>query len=133
MIFVDTGAFLARHLANDQYHAKARSIWRRLERGREDFVTSNLVLAETLTLLGRRGAGEMAGDFLEAVLDSRRFTVARPDEANDRTAIVLFRKYADAGISFTDAVSAALMRSLKIRRIYTFDRHFALMGFEPIK
>jgi uncharacterized protein len=54
MIFVDTSAFLARYLTNDQHHRAALAIWRDLERPEARLYTSSFVLDETLTLLGRR-------------------------------------------------------------------------------
>ena len=46
MIFIDTGAFLARYLPNDQHHRSAVSVWEKLGSNRENCVTSNFVLDE---------------------------------------------------------------------------------------
>jgi len=43
-----------------------------------------------------------------------------------------FEKYADQDVSFTDCVCFALMRAHNIQRVFTFDRHFRLAGFESI-
>ena len=37
---------------------------------------------------------------------------------------------ADQEVSFTDCVSFALMREAGIRRAFSFDRHFDLLGFQ---
>jgi len=54
MIYIDTGAFLARYLSKDQYHGEAHAFWDSIRRKSETCVTSNFVLDETFTLLGRR-------------------------------------------------------------------------------
>jgi predicted nucleic acid-binding protein len=50
VIFIDTGAFLARYLAKDQYHSPATAFWDALKARNEGLVTSNFVLDETATL-----------------------------------------------------------------------------------
>ena len=64
MIFVDTGAFLARYLARDQYHQRAVEGWRLL--GRHRSVTTAHVLDEVFTLLGRRAGNAFAAEHPEA-------------------------------------------------------------------
>ncbi len=54
MIYIDTGAFLARHLSKDQYHRQANFFWNSIREKNETCVTSNFVLDETFALLGRR-------------------------------------------------------------------------------
>ncbi len=41
----------------------------------------------------------------------------------------LFQRYEDKEFSFTDCVSFVLMRQLKLRDVFGFDRHFEQMGF----
>ncbi len=53
MIYIDTGAFLARHLSKDQYHGQAISFWNSIQKKGEACMTSNFVLDEAFTLLGR--------------------------------------------------------------------------------
>ncbi|GMQ79827.1 MAG: hypothetical protein BMS9Abin03_268 [Thermodesulfobacteriota bacterium] len=51
MIYIDTGAFLARHLSKDQYHHQANAFWDSIRKKSETCVTSNFVLDETLPCL----------------------------------------------------------------------------------
>ena len=48
----------------------------------------------------------------------------------EKRALGFFEKFADQDVSFTDCVSFALMNQHDIERAFTFDRHFALAGFE---
>lgn len=129
MIFVDTGAFLARYLARDQYHAVAVRSWNELASRGWHVHTSNFVLAETFTLLGRWASHDFAADRAEAILTSGKLEILRPTIEDELEALELFRKLADHKVSFTDCVSFALMRRQRIERVFGFDRHFAYTGF----
>lgn len=129
MIFIDTGAWLARLDARDQYHRVATERWKRLERSDLRPLTSNLVLAETLTLLARRQNYEYAARQARAIYASTVLDILRPDREQDIEAIDFFEKYADQQVSFTDCVSFALMRRHGINEVFGFDRHFEQAGF----
>ena len=129
MIFVDSGAFLARYAEGDQCHRAALHAWKRLERSSGALFTSSFVVDETLTLLGRRTYA-FAAARADALYASRVLTILRPDAADESAAVDLFRKFADQKVSFTDCVSFALMRRHRLKRAFTFDRHFAAAGFE---
>lgn len=129
MIFIDTGAFLARHVSHDQFHAKARRAWKDLEKAKSPLFTSSFVLDETFTLLARRTSYAFAADRAEAAYTSRVLTILRPGPDDELEALGLFRKLGDQEVSFTDCVSFALMRRHRLSRAFTFDRHFAAAGF----
>ena len=129
MIFVDTGAFLARHLGRDQHHARAVKAWRRLGKGTLLPATSNFVLDETFTLLGRWAGYAFAAERARALLGSDLLRILRPGEQEELDAIELFEKYADQEVSFTACISFALMRRHGIETAFTFDRHFSAAGF----
>ena len=130
MIFIDTGAFLARYVAEDRLHAQAVAGWDRLTQERAPAYTSNLVLSETFTLLARRAGYAFAAQRARSILDSGALTILRPSERQERESLVLFEKYADQGVSFADCASFALMQHHRIKRVFAFDRHFALAGFD---
>lgn len=127
MILVDTGAFLARYLARDQHHEEAQRAWKRV--GKERLFTSNLVLAETFTLLSRWAGGAFAADRARSILQSEHMTILRPGLDEEIEAIPLLEKYSDQKVSFTDCVSFVLMRRRGIERAFAFDRHFVTAGF----
>lgn len=129
MIFVDTGAFLARYLARDQHHDVARNGWHHLSSGPGELFTSSFVLDETFTLLGRWTTPAFAADRAENLLTSDRLAILRPDADDELAAVALFRKFGDQRVSFTDCISFALMRRHGIERVFGFDRHFPLAGF----
>lgn len=130
MIFIDTGAFLARHHGADQHHEAAIAGWRDLEsRASLRCFTSNHVLDETVTLLGRRAGHPFAAARARSILASAVLTILRPAAAEELEAVELFEKFGDQGVSFTDCTSFALMRRHRIPNAFAFDRHFEAAGF----
>lgn len=130
MIYIDTGAFLARYIHNDQYHNKAILYWRQIEEIDEQCFTSNFVLDETLTLLARRTDYKFASRRGKNILSSQIITILRPDYEDELKAIQLFEKYADLKISFTDCISFRLINKHKITGVFSFDKHFQILGFK---
>lgn len=129
MIFIDTGAFVARYLKNDQHHEKAKKLWHRITSGKMAFITSSFILDETLTLLGRRAGNRFAAERGERIYASKRIRILRPERQDELNALKTFVKYSDQHISFTDCISFELMKKLKIKRAFSFDKHFESAGF----
>lgn len=132
MIFVDTGAFLAKYLRKDQHHLESLPIWERLEREKAWVCTSNFVIDELATLLARRANYSFAAETIRSIYESDIFEILRPEREEERNAVMFFAKYADQEVSFTDCISFALMRAHRIKRAFAFDRHFDLPGFTRI-
>jgi predicted nucleic acid-binding protein len=129
VIFIDTGAFVARYVRRDQYHARARAAWQALSREPWRCYTSNFVLDETFTLLARRASYAFAAQRARALMASKTLEILRPQHEDELEAVNLFEKFADQAVSFTDCTSFALMRRHRIPRVFTFDHHFGLAGF----
>lgn len=132
MIFIDTGAFLARYLRKDQNHRSAVDVWQKLGSDRENCVTSNFILDETFTLLGRWAGHDFAVQRAKNIYASQSLTIFRPHRDDEINALKFFGKYADQHISFTDCISFVLMKREKINRVFSYDRHFKFAGFEVI-
>lgn len=130
MIFVDSGALLARYLPSDQYHTRSLELWRKLGESAELCVTSNFVLNETFTLLARRGTYQYAVRKARFLYETKPFNILRPTEDDERAALDLFEKFADQRVSFTDCVSFALMRRAGLDTVFSFDEHFVRAGFK---
>jgi predicted nucleic acid-binding protein len=130
VIFIDTGALLARYVRQDSHHRRARRAWAEIERSQSRCFTSSFVLDETFTLLGRRASYSFAADRARSLLHSAALTVLRPDSDDEEKAVEVFAKFADQQVSFTDCISLVLMRRNRLERAFTFDRHFVNAGFE---
>jgi uncharacterized protein len=130
MTFIDTGAFLARYLPNDQHHKAAQVLWHKISALREPCATSNFVLDETFTLLARRATYAFAAEKARLIYASSALEILRSDSLAERAALIWFEKFADQHVSFTDCVSFALMRVADIQTAFTFDSHFERAGFQ---
>lgn len=129
MIFIDTGAFLARYLERDEHHETALGGFSQLERGRLPAATSVHVLDETITLLGRWAGHAFAAERARFIFASRALQILRPTPGQEIEALAEFERFADQHLSFTDALSFVLMQERSIREAFAFDRHFLLAGF----
>ncbi len=130
MIFIDTGAFIAKYVKGDQFHLKARKIWSKMDS--LPCVTSQDVLNEIFTLLARKTDYAFAAERAANLYASNKLKVLRTGDEEEREAIRFLKKYADQKVSFTDALSFALMKKHSIYRVFSFDGHFALMNFEVL-
>lgn len=131
-IFIDTGAFFARYLVKDQHHNTSISLWNKIYKEYARCFTSNFVLDEMITLLGRRVNEEFALEKANSIYNSNFFTILRPEETDELAALEFYKKFSDQKISFTDCVSFALMKRHKIESVFSFDRHFTHAGFSKI-
>ena len=128
-LFVDTGAWFALQVADDRWHTDAaHSVRAALARGHV-LVTTNLVVGETYTLLRRTLGHAAAFRFVDTLDRSPRLTQVHVDEALEREAFALLRRYGDHAFSFVDGASFVVMQRRRIRRALAFDVHFATAGF----
>lgn len=130
MIFIDTGAFLARYLTRDQYHQQCLQTWGKIAVSAHQSYTSSHVLDELFTLLGRKADYPFAAEQATVILASTHLNILRSDIAIEKTAVEYFKKYADQQVSYTDCISFALMKQRHIQYAFTFDHHFQMAGFE---
>lgn len=130
LIFIDTGAFLSRHLENDQFHRISIKVWKEIEKQYHAFYTSNFILNETLTLIARRAGGKFAAQIANHLYQSELLNILRPEEEDEKAAIKLMDKFSDHQIGFTDCLSSVLMQKHEIKNIFTFDQHFLLWKFK---
>jgi len=128
MILIDTSAFLAVLNADDPYNRIAEEIWRSLHLNKTTLVINSYVLSETLALLQNRIGIVAVQDFHENIkpfLEIEWLTEKKHDFAMALLLSANRRK-----LSLVDISAFATMRRLGIRKVFTFDQHFAEQGFE---
>lgn len=129
---MDSAGFFALWDAGDEHHAAAVRLQASLVRQRRRFVTTEYVVDETVTLLRMRHSHAAAVDFLDTIERSEALRLEWIGPERFRAAGALFRKHADKEWSFTDCVSFAMMREMRVREAFTTDYHFEQAGFVPL-
>lgn len=128
-IFVDTGAWVALADEDDAHHRSAASIFPSLLKQYSGLITSNLVIAEAYVLILRELGHNAAITFLERINSSHRIIRVCSTSELERKAEETLKKYSDQDFSYTDAVSFTVMEIKKMKKVFSFDKHFQIMGF----
>jgi predicted nucleic acid-binding protein len=130
VIFVDTSFWVAALAANDANHEEATQL---LKEASDRLVTSNHVRGETWTFLNRRYGHAPAVAFVDAVARTLRLRVEFVSRKLEDDALRWLRQHDEREYSFVNATSFAVMRSLRIREAFAFDRDFAAAGFVELR
>ena len=129
-VFLDTSAFYALLDAKDANHEQAKDIWRSLAASASAMVCTNYILLETIALLQNRLGMSAIRTFQE---DIAPIAEVHWLGADDHSAAMQALLTADRRrLSLVDCASFETMRRLGIRKVFTFDRHFAEQGFESL-
>ncbi len=128
MIFVDTSFLFPLFCANDPDHDRVREVLEtyRGRRTRDLFLTTNYVVAETVTLIRMtpprsHAAAVKAGEHLyDETLASLHWATVE----EEREAFSYFKKYQDKEYSFVDCLSFVVMDKLGITEALAVDADF---------
>lgn len=131
-VFVDTSAFVALALARDAQHETALATWHKLEEERCPLLTTDWVFGETVSFVRRRAGYTAARTLGERLRMSRVLDIAHADDAIVARGWEAFLAHRFDHLSLVDAVSFVMMRTRRVRRVFSFDRHFSEAGFDRI-
>ena len=129
-LFVDAGAYLGLLDADDQHHADAAAVLKSL--GESRLITSSFVLDEVATRGGQLVGVPTASRFVRGLWERASVHVVEVGRDLFLEGLAIQEKYEDRGLSLTDAVSVAILRTARLRTIFTFDRAFRRIGFRVI-
>jgi len=131
-VFVDSGGWVALALLRDPLHAQAREQWDLLHRAGAKLHTSVPVVIETFTFLDRNANRDVALAWRESIYELPTMKIL-PCELRDLEESWKYFRRADLHkLSAVDATSFAIMKRSRIRVAYTFDHHFAVVGFRLV-
>ena len=131
-VFVDTGAWIALSVRQDQLHPSAAAHARRLARALTPLLTTNYVMLETCTYIRYHYNHQKVLAFdtvIQNLIQGGRLTIAWVTEEVHKRALDIFREYDDQLFSIADCASFVIARDRKIREVFGFDKHFLTMGF----
>jgi len=123
MILVDSSIFIALADKKDQWHNAAKELAPRLKS--ENIIVSDLIIAEVLTVIGKRCGGKPAEELYHFFLDS--CTIPPLDDEAREGAVRICVRF-DGRLSLSDALSLWLMEQKGISCIFSFDSDFDRAG-----
>ena len=129
-LFVDSGAWIALRSRRDQHHAEADRLLRLAIRRRIPLITTNLVVAETHRLTLFRVGLEPALRALDRIDASPAITVHFATADDHEQGRRWLERLSPRPITYTDAVSFAVMTAEKCTHALGFDRDFTAAGFD---
>jgi predicted nucleic acid-binding protein len=128
-LFVDSGAWIALRSRRDQHHTEADRLFREALSRRIPLLTTNLVIAETHRLTLFRAGLQPARRALERIDASQSVTLHFPTAEDHAAARRWLERMAPRPITYTDAVSFAVMEGTRCGHVLGFDQDFAAAGF----
>lgn len=126
-IFVDTGAWYAVADRSDRHHQEAVA-WYRAHLAAGELWTSDLVVAETWTLLAFHLGRPAALTFWES-LRQGHVPIVTIESVDLEAAWHIVQAFSDQTFSFTDCTSFALMERLGVEDAFAFDGHFLVYRY----
>jgi predicted nucleic acid-binding protein len=130
--FVDSGAWIALAMSRDPLHRQAREQWDALHAAGARLRTSLPVVVETFTFLDRNATRDVALVWKDSIYGPGTVDIL-PCELNDlRKSWDYFKRSDLHKLSPVDATSFAIMKRARIRLAFTFDHHFAVVGFRMV-
>jgi len=129
-LFVDSGAWIALRSRRDQHHSDADRLFREALRRRIPLLTTNLIIAEAHRLTLFRAGVQPALRALERIDESGTVTIHFPTADHHTAARRWIERLAPRPVTYTDAVSFAVMEATRCGHVLGFDQDFAAAGFE---
>lgn len=131
MVFVDTSFLVAALNPADDHFEAAVSLAPVLETARP--LTTNHVVGESWTLVGRRYGRHIAVRLLRSLRDNARYTIVHVDSDAEERAFDWLLRHDEREHSFVDATSFEIMRRHGIEEALAFDHDFEAAGYRTIR
>jgi predicted nucleic acid-binding protein len=116
MIFGDSSYFIATIRKKDRWHNDALNL-----KIKEQFLISELIISESITLVGSFEGGKVGKILYNYFLDNCRIEYL--DEEMMEKSMDTFLKY-DGTLSLTDSSSIEIMKKHDVKKIISFDSDF---------
>lgn len=119
----DSGIFIGSQDTKDQYAAQSAEILKNF-RNKEilKVYLTDYVVVETINFLLKKVGFEKASVMYDLLLNTENIEIIYIDDSYTEIIKKLFSKYKK--LSITDCSLIALSEKLKIKEIFSFDRHF---------
>ncbi|MBI4202634.1 MAG: type II toxin-antitoxin system VapC family toxin [Chloroflexi bacterium] len=126
-VLLDSGAILGFYNTRDQWHEQATQGFSRLAAEHRLLCATDLVVAESYSLLLQRVGEPVARAWLSF---TDTYAVVYHTPQHHSTVVDFLQRYQGRGYSYVDAFSFVTMEAQGLRLAFTFDRHFQDYGWE---
>lgn len=134
LILVDSDVFVALAKEDDTNHRRAVKQLESLIDKQVNFITSNYVFSETVTVLSIRISHTAAIDFIKRIKSAQNpFSIKRVGEELEEKAIEVFKGQTSKNTSFVDCTNITLCRKLKVDAIFSFDQVYKKNGLPTVE
>lgn len=130
--FVDSGAWIALALVRDPLHSPARAQWEMLLTAGARLHTSVPVVIETFTFLERNANRDVALAWKQSIYQRGTVKILPCGLQDLEQSWEYFKRTDLHKLSAVDATSFAIMTRTRIRLAFSFDHHFAVVGFRLV-
>jgi predicted nucleic acid-binding protein len=120
-VLVDSDAFVGWIVTTDAHHQRVTAAFDRLKGAQVQPITTNLVIAETASLLSRRHSQPQAKGFLE--FSQHIETIYITQQLHQYTT-ALFLDQDRKNVSFVDLANVVIARAYGIGEILSFDKTY---------
>jgi predicted nucleic acid-binding protein len=120
-ILIDSDAFVAQSVVTDSSQERATRQQITIENDNFQQFTTNLVVAETATVLSRRFSQVLAIEFLNKIFRSE-VEIIYLGEGDFLKIAEKFKSYTKKNISFVDSANLVVADELHISKIFSFDK-----------
>jgi predicted nucleic acid-binding protein len=128
-VLVDSGAWIALVRTTDEHHPDADRMLRQALRDRVALVTTNLIIAEVHRFILFHVGIRAAALLLDRIDASPLLAIEFVTAAHHAAARRWIAKLSDQVITYTDAVSFAVMEAARCTAVMSFDHDFVTAGF----
>lgn len=115
LVLVDSDAFVGWIVETDAHHQSVVAIFQKLEQTRTHLVTTNMVIAETATLLSRRIGQAEATTFLDFAQHIQTIFIT---EQLHQLTLRLFSEQPRKNTSFVDMANVVVAREMNVSKIF---------------
>lgn len=126
-LFLDTSAIYSFTDKNDE---RGPLIENFLREHHVVLITTNFILAESLSLITKRQGKQMGIRIGELLHKSSFVNLYYLDKPAQEEAWIYYKKYKDKDFDFIDSTSFIFCKEQGINEALTLDRHFSQMGFK---
>ncbi len=128
MIFVDSSIIIACFAKQDSDHLMVKALLEQvLETQHEGLISSHDVIIESLNWIAKRCTRQELLKIASILISGELIAIQELNKLDWLNALKIIEKYQDQKLSFTDAVSFAMIQRLKIKHVLSLDSDFDLL------